>query len=195
MGVKLGCSHCSRCWVCWRAHILWSSPEDTIMQGCSGFPSKFSYLLCPSGQGAPQQVVPTARCCIQPLSPLSFHGNWGPTPRRCLVLTALPCPAPADGERAPGDEPVPAGAHAEEDGVQEQRGAAPALRPPAAGRHAAPGALLWPGERCPGAMGSWAGLWVGSITGRGLCKELRAPLCHPPAPPPARSRWGGSISP
>lgn len=83
----------------------------------------------------------------QPFLPLSFPGGWGLDTQAMPALTAVPCPAPAGGERAAGGEPVPAGTAAEEDGVQEPGGAGPAVSPPAAGRHAAPGALLQPGER------------------------------------------------
>lgn len=121
--------------------------------GVQGFP-QIQLFLCPFGQGAFQQVVPMPWCCVQPCSPLPLPGELGSATQAMPALTAVPCPAPAGGERAPGGEPVPAGAPAEEDGVQEPGGAGPAVPPPAAGRHAAPGALLWPGERGLGAVGS-----------------------------------------
>lgn len=121
-----------------------------------------------------------AWCCISPFCLCLSLGSWGLDTQAMPALTTVPCPAPAGGERAPGGEPVPAGAPAEEDGVQEPGGAGPAVPPPAAGRHAAPGALLWPGERGLGAVGS-----RGCATER----EHHLTLLLPSSPQPTR-KWG-----
>lgn len=142
---------------------------------------KSSCFRCPLGQGASQDIVPMAWCCISPFCLYLSLGSWALDTQAMAALTAVPCPAPAGGERDPSGEPVPAGTAAEEDGVQEPGGAEPAVPPPAAGRHAAPRALLWPGE---------GGLGAGRSRGCAAEREQH-PLTLPlPSSPQPTSKWG-----
>lgn len=142
--------------VCWGAGNAGESvsSESTPHGDAQGFPQIQLFSLSLRSGGFPGDCS-HGLVLYQSFLPLPFPGELGlDTQAMPAVLTAVPCPAPAGGERAPGGEPVPAGTPAEEDGVQEPGGAGPAVPPPAAGRHAAPGALLRPGERSLGAVGS-----------------------------------------